>query len=240
VLEREGGRLASGSAGAVTLARFLARPDEPHSRLRVRRHMRAEGLGRRAFLDARVELDPEEGFRFQVEAEGGSRLFLDRILRASLAKEQEIYAQGIAGRSALTALNYTFSFLAAEEGQVHLRAVPRRRETSLFDGVVVVASESADLLRIEGRLARSPSIWVPTVEVVRHFRRLQGHRVPVRLESVARVRFFGDVCVVMDFEYEMVDGDLIAAVVGGPGGTARGETPECPSHPADAGSDTVP
>lgn len=231
-------RAVSDAHGDGVLARFLARPDESHPRFRVRRHMRAEGLGKRAFMDVRVEVDPENGFRFQVEAEGGSRLFLDRAFRVSLAKEQEIHALGAVSRAAFTSENYLFNPLGAEDdGHARLRALPRRSETSLLDGVVVVTADSADIVRVEGRLARSPSFWVPRVDVVRHFRRLQGHRVQVRLESVAHFRLFGEVCIVVDFDYEMVDGDDIASPPRRPWGQGdgtlnNGEMAGCRSLPS--------
>ncbi|HEY6547849.1 MAG TPA: hypothetical protein VI589_08075, partial [Vicinamibacteria bacterium] len=68
-----------------------------------------------------------------------------------------------------------------------------------------------DLVRVAGRLARAPSFWITRVEVARQFRRIQGHRVQVRLESVAHIRLLGEVCIVVDSDYEMVDGKDIAA-----------------------------
>ncbi len=196
----------------LVLARFLARPDESHRRFRVRRRMRAEGLGKRAFMDVRVEMDPEDGFRFQVEAEGGSRLLLDRALRVGLAKEREAHASADPAQRALTSENYVFGSPESEgDGYVRLRALPRRPETTLLDGSVLVTADSADLVRVDGRLARAPSFWIPRVDVARQFRRIQGHRVQVRLESVAHLRLLGEVCLVVDSDYEMVDGEDITA-----------------------------
>jgi hypothetical protein len=74
----------------------------------------------------------------------------------------------------------------------------------------VVTPDTAELVRAEGRLAAAPSFWISRVDVVRHYRRIQGHRVQVRLESVAHIRLLGEVRVVVDFDYEMVDGDELA------------------------------
>lgn len=201
------------SEGDAVLARFLARPDEPHRRLRVLRRMRAQGLGKEAFMDVRVAVDPEGGFRFRVEAEGGSRFLSDRAFRGMLQEEQEVYASHAADRTSFTADNYV---LTAEgrgpDGLVRLRAVPRRAEAALLDGCFAVTADTADLVRAEGRLARSPSFWISRVDVVRHYRRIRGHRVQVRLESAAHMRLFGEVRIVVDFDYEMVDGDELASV----------------------------
>ncbi len=90
--------------------------------------------------------------------------------------------------------------------------MPRRREAALLDGRFLVTADTADLVRAEGRLARAPSFWVSRVEVVRHYQRIHGHRLQVRLESVADLRLFGEVRVVVDFDYEMVDGVELESV----------------------------
>ena len=170
--------------------------------------MRADGLGLHAFMDVRVVLDPRTGLDFQVEAEGGSRLLRDRAFRGMLEQEREIYASQAADRTAFTAQNYELTADGREsDGLVRLRAIPRRREAALLDGRFLVTSDTADLVRAQGRLARAPSFWISQVEVVRHYRRIRGHRLQVRLESVADIRLFGEVRIVVDFEYEMVDGD---------------------------------
>jgi hypothetical protein len=202
--------LGTESDGAV-LARFLARPDESHTQLRGRRRMRADGLGKQAFMDVRVSLDPGIGFRYDVEAEGGSGLIRERAFRALLEKERDHHdARGL-DRSSLTAENYRLTGDGREpDGLVRLRAVPRRREAALLDGRFLVNADTADLVRAEGRLARAPSFWISRVDVVRHYRRIQGHRVQAQLESVAHVRLLGDVHMVVDFDYEMVDGDELS------------------------------
>lgn len=170
--------------------------------------MRAEGLGRQGFMEVLVEVDPERGFRWTVEAEQGSGLLRKKGFRSMLRKEEEIReGDGIDG-SALTADNYDLT-VAGEEpgGLVRLRATPRRKAAGLVDGSFVVTRDTADLVRVEGRLARAPSFWVTRVDVVRHFRRIRGHRVVVRVESVAHVRFFGPIRLTVDFDYEMIDGE---------------------------------
>jgi len=197
----------------AVLARFLARPDESHLRLRGLRHFRAEGLGKQAFMDVQVWLEAEEGLRFRVEAEGGSRLLRDSVFHNMLQQEQDAYASGTAARSAFTADNYALSADGWEpSGLVRLRAVPRRSEAALLDGRFLVTSDTADLVRAEGVLARAPSFWVPRVAVVRHYRRIRGQRLQVRLESVAQLRLCGEVRVVVDFDYQMVDGVELGGV----------------------------
>jgi hypothetical protein len=229
---------ASGGAAEVearTLARFQARDDEPVRSFRGHRRMRAEGVGRRAALDVLVELDPESGFRWTIEAESGSKLVGDKAFRSLL--EEEAAVRGTAGPDggALTSENYDLSTDGRETGGlVRLRAVPRRRDRRLLDGIVVVTANDADIVRVEGRLARNPSFWLTRVDLVRRFRRLNGHRVVVRVESVAHIRFLGDVRLTVDFDYETIDGDPIRSPPWKPSRACPGESgderaAQCPS-----------
>ena len=46
----------------------------------------------------------------------------------------------------------------------------------------------ADLVRIEGRLARNPSIWTRRVEIVRRYGVIGSVRVPLDMLSTAQIR----------------------------------------------------
>jgi len=48
------------------------------------------------------------------------------------------------------------------------------------------------------------------VDLVRYYRRIRGHRVVSRIESVSHVWLLGRVRLVVDFDYEAIDGDVIA------------------------------
>jgi hypothetical protein len=192
------------------LQRFLERPDEPVSAFRVRRTLRSEGLGRSATMEVLVELDPEEGFRWEVLSEEGSKTMRNKGFRGMLKREARAYEEGDASRSSLTPANYLLSVEGeAPDGRVRLRAQPRRKEKTLIDGTFLVTAEDADLVEVQGRLAKGPSFWTPRVDVVRSYRRVQGHRVMVRMESVAKIRLLGEVRMVAEYDYEMIDGDEI-------------------------------
>src|SRR5207244_9166807 len=68
---------------------------------------------------------------------------------------------------------------------IWLTVKPRRKDVVLVDGSIFLNREDGDLVRIEGRLAKSPSRWTRRVDIVRSFRRFAGVRMPVALESVA-------------------------------------------------------
>ena len=62
------------------------------------------------------------------------------------------------------------------------------------------------LVRLEGRLARSPSFWVKDVDIVRTYERVGGIIVPVALESKAQVRFLGEASLRMTYVYSEIEG----------------------------------
>jgi hypothetical protein len=196
--------------GHAALAAFLARPDEPVTQYRARRRMEVVAMGERAWLEIQAELDPAQGFQWRVESEGGSRVLREKSLLRLLRAEAETHASALPSRSALTSENYALEPEGREpDGLVRIRARPRRRETALVDGVFVVTPDTADLVRVEGDLARAPSFWIKHVDVSRHYARVRGHRVVVRMESVAQIRFLGPSHLVVTFDYEMIDGEPI-------------------------------
>jgi hypothetical protein len=194
----------------AALARFLARPDEPVHRYRARRRMEVAAMGERAWMEVETELDPQRGFRWGVASEGGSRSLREKSLLRLLRAEAESHAAARPARSALTAENYVLEAGGREpDGLVRLRARPRRREGGLVDGFFVVTPDTADLVRVEGGLARAPSFWVKHVDLSRHYARVGGHRVVVRMESVAQIRLVGRSHLVVTFDYETIDGQEI-------------------------------
>jgi hypothetical protein len=65
------------------------------------------------------------------------------------------------------------------------------------------------LVRLEGRLARSPSFWVKNVDIIRRYDRIHGAVVPVELESRADVRFLGGATLHMTYSYSSINGQPV-------------------------------
>lgn len=193
---------------APVLDRFLARADEPLVTYVGTRRLegRNERFNVSGWMEIAVELTAE-GFHYRVTDEGGSDLIRRRVFRSMLENEEQIFASGDAARSSFTAINYELTVAAANEpGLVKLFARPRRRDVTLIDGAVYVTDTDADLVRVEGQLAKSPSFWTRHVRVLKQYGRINGLRVPVRVESTAQVRFAGASTMTMTYDYEMING----------------------------------
>jgi len=190
------------------LHRFLSRADEPLVTYRGTR--RLEGRNERFNVSGWMEIATEltaDGFHYRVIDEGGSDLIRGRVFRSMLESEEQIFANGDAARSSFTSINYDLTAAdASEPGLVKLFARPKRKDITLIDGAVYITDTDADLVRVEGQLAKSPSFWTRRVEVVKQYARVAGLRVPVRVDSTAQIRFAGPSTMTMTYEYEMVNG----------------------------------
>jgi len=207
---REGRDEAPANGAASTLiARFLSSEDAPLTGYRAFRTLEAETRGgkMRARLTAWTSLDPAQGFQYSVVDETGSGVIRGKVLHAALEAERTLTATGEADKGALSASNYEFSVEPGdEEGLVRVAIHPKRRETMLLDGRVFLTESGADLARVEGYLVKRPSFWTREVHVVRRYERIRGIRVPVSMQSTARVLVAGRSTFSMTYEYESING----------------------------------
>lgn len=175
-----------------------------------RMHAVSERFDHEGWMDAWTELD-SSGFRYQIVAERGSNTVRNKVLRALLKREQELIAEGDFGRGELTPENYEFGAETSGPNDVrYILLKPKRKDAMLIDGRMVLSADG-DLLRVEGLLAKNPSFWTSQVHVTRHYARVDGVRVPIATESIARVRFAGRSRLKVDYEYESINGRLVTA-----------------------------
>jgi hypothetical protein len=188
------------------IRRFLAQ-DDAQPRYRAIRRLEAENGSRRGWLEAAIEYTPPTGFRYQVTAEGGSGLIRDKILRGVLDAERNAIAQGDTGRSSIALENYVFEPSGVDpDGLARVLLSPRRKDRFLVAGAMFLQPDDGALVRLQGRLAKSPSFWVKNVEIVRSYQRIRGLDLPVALESRADLRLFGPATLRMTYVYSEIDG----------------------------------
>jgi hypothetical protein len=194
-------------AGATSTVRRASTSDDQLTEYRAfrRMHARSEKFNQEGWLDAWTELDAR-GFRYEIVSERGSESVRNKVLKAVLKREQELVAEG-PERAALTEDNYIFSEASeSEDGFRYVTLTPRRKDVVLVEGRMVLSPDGSDLLRVEGRLAKNPSFWTSRVNVTRHFAKIDGVRVPVSTESIAKVKFAGHSRLDVSYEYESING----------------------------------
>src|SRR5262245_38844743 len=118
-----------------------------------------------------------------------------------------MWTDGSPARAALTLDNYEFADGGiATDGLASLMLKPRRKGELLVDGMIFVNPDDGDLVRLEGRLVKSPSFWTRRVEIVRWYKRFAGIRMPIALESVAHILIAGRSTFRVTYDYESVNG----------------------------------
>jgi hypothetical protein len=190
------------------LERFLALGDPTPSQFRALRHLEArnEKFEKSAWMDVWTEADAS-GFRYQIVAEEGSDYIRSKVFRASLDTERDMWSAGAPDDAAVTPANYLFEDRGSQpDGLASLTVKPRRKGILLVEGSIFLNPDDGELVRMEGRLSKTPSFWTRRVEIVRWYRRIAGFRMPTALESVANVRVAGESTFRMTYDYETVDG----------------------------------
>ena len=197
---------------STIIERVVARSDPPPQQYRALRHLEAKSdkLGGSAWIDAWTEVDSRAGFRYQIIGEGGSGFVRGKVLKPWLDGEKQMWADGDPERASLSHENYAFTDRGlTPDGLAWLGVKSRRKDVLLLDGSIFVNPGDGDLVRIEGRLSKTPSFWTRRVEVVRHYQRISGVRVPIAIESVAQVLIAGRSTFAMRYEYETINGQHV-------------------------------
>jgi hypothetical protein len=142
------------------LERFLSTTDPGLTSYRAFRTLEAETRGGQthARLTAWTSLDPVQGFQYSIVDESGSGIVRQKVLRAALEGERLLRASGEIEKGALIPSNYAFSTgSGSEEGLVRIGIHPKRTDTMLVEGSILLTEPDADLARIEGYLIKRPS-----------------------------------------------------------------------------------
>lgn len=204
------GAASAPQAGTPRLSSSAPSVSEPglHQYRALRRmHALSEKLDHEGWMDAWTEFDAS-GFRYQIVSERGSDKVRNKVLRALLNRERELIASGDFGRGDLTAENYEFGEETSGPGVTYVSLKPKRKDVMLVDGRMVL-SPDGELLRVEGLLSKNPSFWTTQVYVTRYYARLDGVRVPIATESLAKIRFVGRSRLDVKYEYESVNGQPV-------------------------------
>jgi hypothetical protein len=188
------------------IRQFLAQDDRtpPYT---AERWLEAETGGRTGWILAVTTYSPQTGFKYDVTSEGGSGFIRSRVLRAVLDGERDVFAKGQTARSSIALDNYQFKpGDVTADGLATVELTPLRREHVLVAGTMTLRAPDGDLVCLQGRLARSPSFWMKTVDIERHYARIGGTVLPVSLESKAQLRPFGSAALRMTYRYLEVNG----------------------------------
>ena len=162
---------------------------------------------KQGWLEAWTEFVPGRGFTYEVVREGGHEYVRNKVLRNLLRSEQDLIARGHPLRAQFVARNYSFTDGGATDtGLQRILLTPNRKSDGIVNGSLLLDPETGALVRIEGRLMKSPSFWLRDVDVTWKYANVGGHDLPVEMNSSGRVRIFGRSTFKMHYDYLSIDG----------------------------------
>lgn len=120
--------------------------------------------------------------------------------------------------NALTPANYKFSYKGTSQLDGHVVHVyhvkPRHKRAGLFKGRIYLDAYTASIVCAEGRLVKSPSLFIKKVEFVQNYADIDSFTFPVHIHSEAQARIVGRAIVDIDYsDYHVVSAAVRAASV---------------------------
>jgi hypothetical protein len=164
---------------------------------------------RQGWLEAWTEFVPGRGFSYEVVREGGHEYVRNKVLRNLLESEQELIERGHPLRAQFVPKNYSFTDGGTADGLQRIILKPNRKSDGIVNGSLWLDTETGSLVRIEGRLVKSPSFWLRDVDVTWKYANIGGHDLPVEMISSGRVRIFGRSTFKMNYDYVSIDGRVV-------------------------------
>jgi hypothetical protein len=163
--------------------------------------------GKHGWLEVWTEHRPGSPFKYTVIREGGYEYVRNKVLRGVLRGEAELIENGHPLRQPIVPRNYTVEDGGVtESGLVRLLLHPARKSDGIVRGSAFIEPDLGGIVRMQGRLTKSPSFWVRDVDVTWKFTRIGDAIVPTELSSSARVLFYGRQPFKMTYDYVSVGG----------------------------------
>lgn len=140
---------------------------------------------------AKVDFQPPNTKTFTIQNAQGSHQG-EKIIRKVLEHEK---AAAQDDSNDITRKNYDFKFLRTDK--IHerpcyvLQLIPKHPDKTKIQGELWVDANTYLIHRIDGELAKSPSLWVKDVHLTLDFSSMAGMWLQTAMHAVANVHFFG-------------------------------------------------
>jgi hypothetical protein len=147
---------------------------------------------------------------FTSSSEKGSGFVLHHVFRRLMEDEKKRVRADKDPDSLITPENYTFEIGGTERvGSSNcsiVHAIPKHKQTDLFEGKIWIDNKDFAIVKIAGRLAKNPSFWVKQVDFVRDYQKIDGFWLLSREDVVSAIRIFGKEMLTIDYQNYTVDG----------------------------------
>jgi len=123
--------------------------------------------------------------------------------------------------TALSDDNYKFSYKGTAQLQnrpVHVfQLKPRSSRPGLFRGKIYLDAQTGSLVRAEGRVVKTPSLFIKRIEFVQDYKEFGPFTFPVHIHSEARTRLVGRAVVdIYHYDYQPVSSTRTAQLITSP------------------------
>lgn len=148
----------------------------------------------------------------------GDDFVKNNVLVRLLQSEVDHTVKRESPQTAIVEANYKFSHKAVDtiDGRmVYVYNVkPHQRRVGLFKGKIYIDASTGSLVRAEGSMVKSPSIFLRKMEFVQDYAEVAGFMLPAHIHSVAKVRIIGQTIVDIfhrDYQPKAADGTKTAS-----------------------------
>ena len=215
------------AAGALNpFAQKQAGTAELFSRLIERHHRQEDRLGQFSVVRTyKVENDKDKTLAeevvamkysapgtetFTIRSEKGSGFVRHHVFQRLMKDEENRVRADKDPDSLITPENYTLEIIGSDRIENSdcsvIHAIPKRKETDLFEGTIWVDEQDFAIVKIAGHLAKSPSFWIKRVDFVRQYQKIDGFWLLLREEASTNVRIYGKEILTIDYHDYTVTG----------------------------------
>jgi len=129
----------------------------------------------------------------------GDAFVKTNIIVKLLQSEVDHVEKGEGAATAITPDNYKFSYKGPQEinGETayEFHVKPRHKRMGLFKGKIFLDPATGHIVRAEGTLVKSPSVFVKKVEFIQDYEEVSVFSLPMKMHSIANTRLFGKAIV---------------------------------------------
>lgn len=198
----------------TALASFYQRDSQQfHSLLAFTAHSRflawVPELSQKAELDVLTHYVAPRTLHFTELRFAGDSFIRKNVIIRMLHSEADAALKQERRRLAITSDNYSISFKHSDYSGGRFTYVysitPRRKIPGLLKGEMVLDAVSGSLVRIHGRMAKSPSLFIRTIDIDQDYDDFETFSVPARLHTVIKTRIIGTVFLdVSTHDYSLI------------------------------------
>ncbi len=98
-------------------------------------------------------------------------------------------------QTAINSANYKFSYKGSsliKGTPVYVyEAKPHKKRIGLFKGKIYLDAASGELIRVQGRIVKSPSFFIKKIDFTQEYAHVGGFTLPLHLHSEAQTRIIG-------------------------------------------------